>query len=363
MTEIPRDSQHQVKQNTQAIMTAQHERISALTKEIEKTNLATYVFERFYNKMSEVKESAEDRKSLKKRNTIRQIVPQTLNGSQKYDIANVIQDDITGEIATDRNGSEKTIDTLRAVLEETQLRLHDMKREAFEFKRDVVVGGINPRSEAVMVEKIESYYDAQSRAKDVLLEKLRLKNGSMKRSIVRNEHQLALREEAGEILHYIDFHQLQIENKQYSRKIEEKERELSMQKNYAGKGIRILNYYKKAIAEATEELVQEKAKLDGSGDFIKELHKEAKDIRKYIRECQQKNNELKTMVTKGGPMPEAIEFILQKKESYEVFNELKVWQKRVDLSKQGEINSRQKKRAALKEISGNANILRSSITR
>lgn len=52
-----------------------------------------------------------------------------------------------------RKSSEKLIDTLKAVLEETDIRIADLKKEAYEFKRDIVVGAENMRTGSTMAEK------------------------------------------------------------------------------------------------------------------------------------------------------------------------------------------------------------------
>lgn len=49
------------------------------------------------------------------------------------------------EIEETRIKSEKLIDTLRSVIEETAIRLTDLKKDAYEFKRDIVVGAENFR--------------------------------------------------------------------------------------------------------------------------------------------------------------------------------------------------------------------------
>ena len=42
------------------------------------------------------------------------------------------------------------------------------------------------------------------------IEKMKLKNGSIKGSMNKIEQQLKQKEEMGDVLHYIDFHQLQV---------------------------------------------------------------------------------------------------------------------------------------------------------
>lgn len=58
---------------------------------------------------------------------------------------------------TKRN-SEKLIDTLKAVLEETDIRIADLKKEAYEFKRDIVVGAENMRTGNTMAEKVSTTF-------------------------------------------------------------------------------------------------------------------------------------------------------------------------------------------------------------
>ena len=109
-----------------------------------------------------------------------------------------------------------------AVLEETDVRIAELRKEAYEFKRDVVVGAENPRTGKIMAEKVIRYIEDNLRRKDAIIEKIKLKNATMKGHIKRLQQQLKDKEEMGDVLHYIDFHQLQIENKQNVATIEEK---------------------------------------------------------------------------------------------------------------------------------------------
>lgn len=159
--------------------------------------------------------------------------------------------------------SEKLVDNLRAILEETDLRIAELKKEAYEFKRDIVVGAENMRTGKTVAEKIYRYMEDKLRQKDQVMEKLRLKNATLKAQIakvgtratttkhsqpgrqavlshpgsgggfgpaagvgvtthgclsvwcVQAEHQLNQKEEMGDILHYIDFHQLQVGQPDY----------------------------------------------------------------------------------------------------------------------------------------------------
>lgn len=148
---------------------------------------------------------------------------------------------------------------------QADLKFGEIKREAFEFKRDVVLAGENTLTGKIMSERVVKYYEDALRSKEGLVDKLRLKNAVLKTQQVGDTAQrqsdswacdrfstrhrivtsqarprhnrldfivivslipptdvqvkltesLKGKEEAGDVLHYIDFHQLQIENAQY----------------------------------------------------------------------------------------------------------------------------------------------------
>jgi hypothetical protein len=61
----------------------------------------------------------------------------------------------------------------------------------------------------IMAERVTKYYEDHLRAKDAVVDKLRLKNQSLRATFVKAEAALKTKEEVGDVLHYIDFHQLQ----------------------------------------------------------------------------------------------------------------------------------------------------------
>ena len=74
-------------------------------------------------------------------------------------------------------------------------------------------------------------------SKEVLLEKVTLKNTTYKAAIAKLEAQLAHKEEMGEVLHLVDFDQLKIENQQHMETIDAKNKELIRLKLTTGKTV------------------------------------------------------------------------------------------------------------------------------
>jgi len=222
-----------------------------LSQEIHQLKLENLVFQKFYEKKKAemVAFDEDDKKKKNASNRNKKNVVVALTAEQRYEIASTVNEDLHVEIEASKKNSEKMVETLKAVLEETEIKIGEIKRDAYEFKRDVVVGGENPRTGKIMAERVTRYFEDKLKSKDVLIEKLRLKNSTLKSQVYKIESQLGQKEEVGDVLHYIDFHQLQIENKQYVAKIEERNEELMVMKSSTGKTIQSLNDYKKRLQD------------------------------------------------------------------------------------------------------------------
>jgi len=109
------------------------------------------------------------------------------------------------------------------------------------------------RMRPVVAEKVLKYLEEKSLGKDLLISKLLMKNQANKAAIRKAEVQLKSKEEGGDDLQYIDFHQLQIENQQFVLKIEEANHELIQLKRTSGRTVKMLNNMKKKLNQLMSE--------------------------------------------------------------------------------------------------------------
>ena len=223
------------------------------------------------------------------------------------------------------------IDTLRAVLEETEIRIGELKRDAYEFKRDVVVGAENSRTGNVMAERVTRYFEDKLKQVDAVLEKLRLKNSTLKSQINKVEHQLSQKEEIGDVLHYIDFHQLQIENKQYVGKIDERNEELLTVKLSTSKTITALTECKRKLTEKLEESSWLEKELVSKQATLKKLELEGARVEKESRLEAHKKSRLRQALEEISEMPDVEDYIEQKRHMYDLDTKLKTWIKKVEI--------------------------------
>lgn len=311
--------------------------IEAVKKEIDHLRLENSVLLN-YNEKKTAELGTDEEEKKKKKNKKNAV--STLTSEQKYDIANVVHEDLLSEIDSNKKNSEKMIDTLRAVLEETEIRIGELKRDAYEFKRDVVVGAENSRTGKIMAERVVRYFDDKFKQADAIIEKLRLKNSTLKSQINKIEAVLAQKEEVGDVLHYIDYHQLQIENKQYVAKIEERNDELLSVKLSTSKTIQALNEYKRRLNKEMEDAEALRNDIISKENQLNKLQIENKKVLKEIQHEKKQTEKLRLQIEEASEMPDVSDYIIQKKEQQSLETVQKNWTKKVEIMEMAAKRSR-----------------------
>lgn len=116
------------------------------------------------------------------------------------------------------------------------MAITEIRKDAFDFQREIliglqiisiqfykkIIGGENSRTGKIEAERIIKYREEKLRQKDALIEKNKAKKATYESQIFKTEAQIKKKEEMGDDLKFIDFHQLQIENKKYVKEIDQK---------------------------------------------------------------------------------------------------------------------------------------------
>lgn len=261
----------------------------------------------------------------------------TLTIEQKSNICNAELEEAKKQSSDVKTASERLIDTLRAVLEETDIRLAELRKDAYEFKRDVVVGAENFRTGKTIAEKMTRYLEEKLRQKDTVIEKLQLKNAALQNKARTIDTQLRRKEEMGDVLHYIDFHQLQIENKQYITKVGERNEELLKLKQASGITVQLLNQLKKKLQDLVEE--SETIRLDIcsrkalNGKVTEDIVHNTQQCEKDIKEAQKLQN--LQNVDNQEDSPQIMDHILQRAKIYEFRTEIKALERKIEIAERG----------------------------
>lgn len=148
--------------------------------------------------------------------------------------------------------------------------------------------------------------------KEAQIDKLQSKNVSYKVQILKAESQIKHKDEMGEDLKFIDFHQLQIENKKHVKDIDDRNKKLLKLKLDSGKIVQKLNHLKKNLGEAIKEQDELKRKFD---DYNLNLQRKKEDIKKNKRTMEKeidKKRKLRAMAQEYKDRPKPITFVVQK---------------------------------------------------
>lgn len=259
----------------------------------------------------------------------------TLNQYQKYNIALAEQDYRNKQLKALESKASEDLHLLKAIIEGIKIRINEMRKETYEFNRDVVIGGENPKrtmgESTIMAEKVIKYYEEKIKQKTALIEKIKLKNVGMKVARAKMDSQVKHKEEQGDSLHSIDFHQLQIKNSQFNQKINERNTELLKLKTTTGKTVQVLNAAKQHLAELLDSSRHLKADIADKQEAVVRLAEELEQVDREVRLEQTKNRRFKQQQS-NPEMPQVLDYINQKSAMYDAEAEVLNLQRKVEIA-------------------------------
>ena len=142
---------------------------------------------------------------------------------------------------------------LQGRLDDKEFKAEEIMDSLNEFKREIMLKAENSRTGQGISKRLIKHYEQMERKKDAELEKVRLRNISLKTTLRRLEKTLRSREQLAEGLHMIDFEQLKIENQTLSEKIEERNEELAKLKRKKTVTVQILTHIREKLRYVTTQ--------------------------------------------------------------------------------------------------------------
>lgn len=250
-------------------------------------------------------------------------------------VALVEKELVKRELAELEGRAEKDINTLKAVLEECRMRTAETKKDAYDFRRDIVMGADNTRTGAVNAEKVKKFTEEKLKAKDLTVRKYKTKNAALLAQIHKLQDQLkAKEEEEGDSLHSIDLEQLKIQNAQYNSKIQDRNRELLKLKMTTGKTVKRLGAAKQELGEQVKSGKSLRSTISERKETMKRMDAELTKVGKDVRQQAALKGSLKN---KGAnpDMPNIMDYVMQKKREEELQAEIKSWERKVEIADLG----------------------------
>jgi len=254
-----------------------------------------------------------------------------LSAEIKYEIASAELTTLKHNIDEGRTKSETLLERLKAILEGTDISIAEIRKEAFDFGR-FLSSAENGRIGKYDAEKLTKYIFDKALQKEAQIEKLTQKNVTLKVAILKAEAQIKQKEEMGDDLKFIDFHQMQIANKKHVKEIEERNRKLIKLKLSAGSTTQTLTKLKKALSEAENKAALFKK---DKATRMMSLAKKNADIDKTnrdMKEISEKGRILKQMMQNKKDMPEPLNFVKQRNDCVKEARENKDWKRKIEIA-------------------------------
>ena len=176
---------------------------------------------------------------------------------------------------------------LQSRLDDKEFKAEEIMDSLNEFKREIMLKAENSRTGQGISKRLIKHYEQTERKKDAELEKVRLRNISLKTTLRRLEKTLRSREQLAEGLHMIDFEQLKIENQTLSEKIEERNEELAKLKRKKTVTVQILTHIREKLRYVTTQnavLREELLQVDSDINRERSVLTSSKHERDNIRE-------------------------------------------------------------------------------
>jgi len=175
------------------------------------------------------------------------------------------------------------LDRLQSTIKGIKEVISGIKREAFDFKRDVVVGAENEQTGKIVAEKLIKYQNKKLEEKKAMISKLHEKNLNLCKQYLKVKDELDKKVDTGDGLKFIDFHQLEIENQKHMKEIDEENKTLLRLKNESGHINTMLKSIKDELERKEKELREKIEDIASKNRNIENAKKEEEEAKRILR--------------------------------------------------------------------------------
>ncbi|KAL8271649.1 hypothetical protein Esti_004454 [Eimeria stiedai] len=157
-----------------------------------------------------------------------------------------------------------------------------VRRDAFEFRRDVIVGSENQTTGATLGEGLLRWLEQRVKKRSVQEEKLTRKLREIKRKEAKKRQAAAEEDAYGGLadVQSIDIHQLQIENEQFAQKVEQSKADIAAKKRKCSIKLQTQAMVKKELQRCIEEGERLVAALNSRKLALEKIKKEVEQVAK-----------------------------------------------------------------------------------
>lgn len=211
--------------------------------------------------------------------------------AQKYEVVRRELENANKKWELFEKRKDELTDELLAKNQETISSIKDIKKEVYELNRKIDIQGENTKTGKISAELFEKFFADKKVKLEALEKKLTEQNKNLRKSIL-TVHRKLEKKEKGTELEFIDFHQLQIENKKYVKEVDEKNKLLLKLKMTIGKISQDKNKNKEKLKNAESELEKNTKTIMEKDKEIAKINARALGQKKKETDIEAKTREL-----------------------------------------------------------------------
>ncbi|CAG9763739.1 unnamed protein product [Ceutorhynchus assimilis] len=216
---------------------------------------------------------------------------------------------------------------LKAELEEFSIREAEIKEATEIFEYSVVTQGIDKLTQRIPAEKFIRYMEEWLKSAQLQIEKLRLKIATLKVQYKKVSQQLIQRQELGENVHAVDFDQLEIENKHFLERINQKNVHLVELKKMNGKANLVLSNHKKFLQKQQDDCNKLKIQIREKNKLIERTEKECEAAERELQLEMDKYDHCRRLKNEY-TVPDVMQYVRLKDQLFDIKKNIKIWTRR-----------------------------------
>ncbi|KAL3695853.1 hypothetical protein R1sor_009929 [Riccia sorocarpa] len=238
------------------------------------------------------------------------------------------------EIGNSITENERLLDELRAAFDEANLRIGEVRRDRADFQRDVLADAKVKGPRKDNASKILKFMEQKLSKKSAKALKVRERNAALNLQIAKTEQLLANKKELADLLHAVDFEQLQIHKQQNQQRFRERVQELNKLKSSNAKASEALDYQSWQLSShirrrytILEQLVEREPQLTQVKKDIAKVNKKKERLEEMFHIfIQERDAQL------GEAQPNVLEYMELKEKVHNLRKEHRTWIQKVEIA-------------------------------
>jgi chromosome segregation ATPase len=196
----------------------------------------------------------------------------------------------------------------------------------------VVIRGEDRDTGKMNAEVVARWMSERGKVLGAVLEKLEKKNEALDRINHKLEGEVSSKDDDTDRLHYIDFHQLRIENKQYLAKVEERNAQLLQLKLSTGRTSQLLASQKKKLTELSSRCTRLASDIASRTETLERLRRENARVSGQVADDAAHAERLGVAVDESEDLPGVQDYVDLRAKHADMTKELASWRRKVEIA-------------------------------